>query len=128
MPAKDAYTGQGFRMLRHRLELDRSPWCILSALYGFIWPDTFIEDYNVKMRKGIAPDSWPACFDHLTPQQRDQLVTAESITILGSKLYADAAAALLKRHVHAPFAGLPIGKLLGAVHRGEWRRPSLLPV
>jgi hypothetical protein len=132
MPAKDAYTGQGFRGIRRQLEMDRSKWCILSAWYGFLWPDTWIEHYDVKMKPLKPGEPWDECFGMLTERQYGKLCSAEAVTVLGGKLYADAAEELLSRTrfkgpVHRPFAGLQIGHLLSAVKRGEWRQPQPIP-
>ncbi|RYD47653.1 MAG: hypothetical protein EOP85_05070 [Verrucomicrobiaceae bacterium] len=121
MPARDAYTGQCFRMLRQGLERHRLKWCILSAHYGFIWPTTLIEWYDVKMTPLRPDECWDDCFGHITNRQYARLLTTREITVLGSRLYADAAAILLDRPVCAPFAGLPIGRMLSCIHRGQWR-------
>lgn len=129
MPARDAYVGTGFRMLRRQLEMDHAKWCILSGHYGFLWPDTLIGDYNVKMEPVTPATVWDDCFGHITDRQYGRLMSAAAVTVLGSRFYADAAAVLLKRPVHAPFAGLSIGRILSAINRGEWRNPQLtLPV
>lgn len=123
MPARDAYTGNAFRMLRRQLEIDRAKWCILSGYYGFLWPDTPIEDYNVRMEPVTPETVWDECFGMLTDRQYGRLMTADSFTVLGSRLYSDAAAVLLKRPVRAPLAGLSIGLMLSAIARGTWRNP-----
>jgi len=112
MPARDAYTGQAFRLLRHKLERSKAKWCILSGFYGFLWPDTFIENYDVKMQPVNADTVWDDCFGHITNRQYAKLMTADRVVVLGSKLYADAAGILLGREVESPLAGLPIGKML----------------
>ena len=118
MPARDAYTGQAFRFARHYLERRRLKWCILSAWYGFIWPDTLIESYDVKMEPVTQDTVWHECFGFITDRQYGRLMTAESITVLGSRFYSDAAAILLQRPVHAPLSGLPIGRMLSALSTG----------
>ncbi len=124
MPARDAYTGQAFRMARHHLERHRLKWCVLSAHYGFIWPDTLIEHYDVKMEPVTQDTVWFDCFGSITDRQFGRLMTAESITVLGSRLYADAAAVLLDRPVSAPFAGLSIGRMLNAIATCHWIQPK----
>lgn len=125
LPARDAYTGQGFRKLREQLEREGLKWCILSAWYGFLWPDTPIEAYDVKMTPLKPGEPWDECFGMLTDRQYGRLNAATSVTVLGSKLYADAAEVLLRHtrfrgEVHRPLAGLPIGKMLQKIHRREW--------
>ncbi len=124
LPARDAYTGQAFRMLRQQMEKRRLKWCILSALYGFLWPDTVIENYEEKMTP-VTPDTvWFDCFGSINDRQYGRLMTARRVTVLGSRLYSDAASALLQRPVSAPFAGLPIGRMLAAITAGEWLTPT----
>jgi hypothetical protein len=47
-------------------------------------------------------------------------MTAKRIVVLGSKLYANAAAVLLRRKVEAPLVGLPIGKMLQNLACGDF--------
>lgn len=58
MPARDAYTGQAFRIARHHLERFKAKWCILSGGLGFLWPSTWIENYDAKMPAKIDPAEW----------------------------------------------------------------------
>jgi hypothetical protein len=123
LPARDAYTGQAFRMARERLECSGAKWCILSGYYGFIWPSTVIENYDVKMEPVDESTVWDDCFGAITNRQYARLMTAERIVVLGSKLYANAAAVLLGRKVDAPLVGLPIGKMLQQLACGEFFKP-----
>ena len=120
MPARDAYTGQAFRLARAHLERTKSKWCILSGFYGFIWPSTVIEYYDVKMEPVDEHTVWDECFELLTNRQYARLRTSERIVVLGSRLYADAAAVLLERPVEAPLVGLPIGKMLSELSRASF--------
>lgn len=124
MPARDAYTGQAFRMARHQMERRKLKWCILSAHYGFIWPDTKIEHYDVKMTTVTPQTPWFDCFGEITNRQYGRLMSATQITVLGSRLYSDAAAVLLDRPVCAPLAGLSIGRLLSALNSTIWLAPT----
>ena len=119
LPARDAYTGQAFRMARQRLERAGAKWCILSGYYGFIWPSTVIENYDVKMEPVNESTVWDECFGAINNRQYARLMTAERIVVLGSKLYANAAAVLLRRKVEAPLVGLPIGKMLQRLANGD---------
>lgn len=112
MPAKEAYLGQAFRMARLVLERRRLKWCILSGHYGFIWPSTMIEDYDVKMKPVRPGDQWDECFGLLSNRQFARLRTADRVVVLGSRVYSDAAQVLLGRPVEAPLAGLMIGHML----------------
>jgi len=120
MRAGDSYTGQAFKMAKGYLQRANRKWCILSGHYGFLWPDTIIENYDVKMEPVDADTVWDDCFDHITNRQYARLMTAERVIVLGSSLYADAAAVLLNRPVEAPLAGLPIGKMLSELSRATW--------
>jgi hypothetical protein len=116
LPAREAYAGQAFLMLRRWVESERAPWCILSGWYGFLWPDTRIEHYDFKITTPGADDSWEA-FAALKQKQYGRLRAAKRVTVLGSRLYADNAAWLLDRKIEAPFAGLTIGRMLQAISR-----------
>lgn len=120
LPARDAYTGQAFRMARHRLEQSGAKWCILSGYYGFIWPSTVIENYDLKMEPVTESTVWHECFGAINNRQYAKLMNADRIIVLGSKLYANAAAILLGRKVEAPLVGLPIGKMLQRLSTGNF--------
>lgn len=121
LPARDAYIGSAFKLARWMLERNRLKWCILSAHYGFIWPSTVIDSYDVKMTPVTEHTVWDECFGSINNRQYARLMTAGSVVVLGSRLYADAAAALLRRPVEAPLAGMSIGRMLQAIKLGEWR-------
>lgn len=121
MAARDAYTGQAFRMLRAQIEAAGLKWCILSGGLGFLWPSTEIETYDALMPDDIDPADWEP-FNALTNRQYGRLRTAERIVVLGSSRYAMAASRLLDgRCVEAPFAGLSIGRMLQAIKSGAWK-------
>lgn len=119
LPARDAYTGQAFRMARQRLETAGAKWCILSGYYGFIWPSTVIENYEVKMEPVTESTVWDECFGAIDNRQYARLMTADRVVVLGSKLYANAASVLLHRPVESPLVGLPIGKMLQRLAHGD---------
>lgn len=117
--ARDAYDGTAFKIARRMLENAGAKWCILSGYYGILWPDTIIENYNVKM----DPDphrEWDGHFDSIKQKQYGRLMSARRVVVLGSRLYADSAAVMLGRLVEAPLAGLPIGKSLQKLKSGAW--------
>ena len=107
-------------MARHRLEKAGAKWCILSGYYGFIWPSTVIENYDVKMQPVDESTVWDECFGFISNRQYARLMTADRIVVLGSKLYANAASVLLCRSVEAPLVGLPIGRMLSALSQGTF--------
>jgi len=112
LPARDAYTGQAFRIARHQLEKAGQKWCILSGYYGFLWPSTVIENYDQKLQPVDESTVWDECFGAINNRQYGRLMAAKRVVVLGSKLYATATEVLLRRKVEAPLAGLPIGKML----------------
>ncbi len=115
LPARDAYQGQSFKIARGRIEQAKAQWCILSAHYGFIWPSTIIEDYNVKMTPIKDGECWDECFGFINNRQYAKLMTAERYVCLGSRVYGNAAAHLLEKPVEMPVAGLPIGCMMRAL-------------
>lgn len=119
MPARFAYTGQAFVMARRWLEAARLKWCVLSGGYGFLWPDTIIEDYDCKILPVTSEMCWDGAFDAIKQKQYGRLVSAARIIVLGSRLYSDNAAWLLDREVEAPLAGMSIGKMLSSLSRRE---------
>lgn len=119
MQARDAYTGQAFRMARAQLEAAGAQWCILSGWYGFLWPTTWIETYDVRMEP-VDEDTDFECFEAITQRQYGKLRSAGQVVVIGSRLYADACRHLLRRDVLAPVAGLPIGRMLQAIKKGDW--------
>jgi hypothetical protein len=125
MAARDAYVGQAFRMLRAKMERAGAKWCILSGGYGFLWPDTRIEDYDCKMLPVTKYTYWDTAFDEIKQKQYGRLIAAQRVVVLGSRLYAENAANILDREVEAPFAGLPIGKMLRAI--SFWDPETTLP-
>lgn len=120
--ARDAYDGTAFKIARRMLENAGCKWCILSGYYGILWPDTVIENYNVKM----DPDpnrEWDGQFDSIKQKQYGRLMSAKRVVVLGSQLYARTAAVMLDRKVEAPLAGLPIGKAIQKLKSGMWLNP-----
>jgi hypothetical protein len=120
MLAKEAYQGQAFQICRRILEREKLKWCVLSAHYGFIWPTTKIEWYDVKMTPVKPDDCWDECFGFITNRQYARLMAAERIIVLGSQLYADAARILLNKPIESPVSGLPIGRMLQVLHSASW--------
>jgi hypothetical protein len=126
-PARDAYDGTAFKIARRLIENAGLKWCILSGYYGFLWPDTVIEYYDVKMDPD--PDRpWGGEFDSIKQKQYGRLMSARNVVLLGSRLYARTAEIMLCRSVVAPLAGLPIGKALRKLKEGEWLNLHNSPV
>lgn len=111
--ACNAYAGQLFRMARQQCNEARAAWCILSGKYGFVSPLAGIDYYEQRMQPVRGLEDMPHAFERLHGDPTGGGIRCASrIIVLGSALYANAAAALLRRHVEAPLAGLPIGRML----------------
>lgn len=117
--ARDAYDGTAFKTARRLLENAGAKWCILSGYYGFLWPDTVIEYYDVKMDSN-PERPWEGEFDSIKQKQYGRLMSARRVVVLGSQLYARTAEVMLRRKVEAPLSGLPIGKALQKLSSGVW--------
>lgn len=117
--ARSAYAGQLFTMARQRIEAARHDYVILSGKYGFVSPLKGIADYEQRMQPVRSLADMPHAFDHLVGDPTGAgLRCASRIIVIGGRLYAENAAALLRRHVEAPLAGLPIGRMMQAVKSG----------
>jgi hypothetical protein len=114
--AKDAYTSHYFQLNRAYAERFADQWVILSAKYGYLWPDDKIEDYNVTFkRKG----SGPICVERLQEQVREKdLARFDEIIVLGGKEYRGMILGSFQAFdvkITDPFLGLQIGKRLSAL-------------
>lgn len=69
VPAKDAYTGSPFKVNRDYAEKFAEKWVILSAKYGYISPETFIEDYDITF-KDLRTN--PISVSHLKQQVQER--------------------------------------------------------
>ncbi|MDP2858741.1 MAG: hypothetical protein Q8P50_12285 [Bacillota bacterium] len=109
-PAKDAYVGAPFKVNREFAEASGARWLILSAKYGFLDPDTRIEDYN---KAFTIPSSDPIGMSELRRQVREMgLASYGSVVALGGSEYSSRVSAAFEGtgvKVSAPTAGLPIG-------------------
>ena len=91
-------------------------WCILSAKYGFVFPNDEIENYNVTFRSRSSE-----VID--VPRLREQVAAKRlsrftSVQILGGSKYVErtvAAFASSRLSIEAPLAGLRIGEAMRAV-------------
>ena len=106
--ARDAYTGTQFRAARRYAETHGSRWVILSAKYGFIPPDTMIENYDVAFSKLIngyyRPVEMPGqVSDGVLNSQAQQIAAANPA---GEILCLVASAYRLK--IESAFANLPV--------------------
>jgi hypothetical protein len=115
-PVLVAYTGSMFRLNRQYAEKFGDAWIMLSPKYGFIAPDFVIAaTYNISFR---LPATNPIAVEELQHQVRDLgLDQYSDVTALGGSGYCGAITAAFAgtgARLHAPFAGLPIGKMMQA--------------
>ncbi len=130
-PAKDAYEGAPFKVNKEYAERFADRWVILSAKYGFIDPGFSIPcDYNVTFKK---PSTNPVGIDALRRQVGAMgLGNFARVVGLGGKEYrqmVSEAFAPLGIMPEFPFAGMSIGKMMGAIKScivqvGHPARPS----
>lgn len=114
--AAKAYTGAMCRLNRQYAEQYGDAWIMLSPKYGFIAPDFVIPaTYDVSFR---LPATNPIAIEELQRQVHDLGLDAYSdVTALGGSGYRGAITAAFAgsgAQLHAPFAGLPIGKMMQA--------------
>jgi hypothetical protein len=124
-PATVAYTGAMCRLNRQYAEQFGDAWIMLSPKYGFIAPDFVVPaTYDISFR---LPATYPIAVEELRRQVRDLGLDAYTdVTALGGSGYRGAITAAFAgtgARLHAPFAGLPIGKMMqatkAAVARGD---------
>ena len=114
--ARDAYTGGPFRVNRRYAEKFGERWVILSAKYGFIYPDFLIPGpYNVTFKK---PSTSTVSLAALKEQVRkNRLDKFEVGVVLGGVEYQHVVEETFRSssvRVLSPFAGLPIGRAMQA--------------
>jgi hypothetical protein len=116
VPAHVAYTGAMCRLNRQYAEQFGDAWIMLSPKYGFFAPNFVIpETYNISFR---LPATHPIAVEELQHQVQALGLDAYSdVTALGGSGYRGAIVAAFagtEARLHAPFAGLPIGKMMQA--------------
>ncbi|MGH9829895.1 MAG: DUF6884 domain-containing protein, partial [Blastocatellia bacterium] len=107
-PARHAYVGGQFSAARRYAEAQSSGWVILSAKYGFIAPDTLIENYDVAFSKLIN--------GYYRPVEMPGQVSPETLRAQAEKLAAEHAgrevvclvADAYRLKIETAFAGLPV--------------------
>ncbi|MFN8663836.1 MAG: hypothetical protein U0075_18220 [Thermomicrobiales bacterium] len=115
-PAIAAYTGAMCRLNRQYAAQFGDAWIMLSPKYGFIAPQFVVPaTYDISFR---LPATNPVSVEKLQRQVRDLgLDGYTDVTALGGAGYRGAITAAFEgtgATLHAPFAGLPIGKMMQA--------------
>lgn len=86
-PAKDAYAGRSFLLKRKYAELSNNPWFILSAKYGLIRPDRYIDpNYDVTISTKVDCQELAGKIKRQIPQYLE-FTMAEEIVFLGPSTY-----------------------------------------
>lgn len=84
--AKDAYVSPYFKKNRAYAERFADQWVILSAKYGFVQPDTEIQNYNVTF---LNSASNPISIHDLRRQvQQMRLYGFSEVLVIGGSVYA----------------------------------------
>lgn len=100
-----------------------SSWCILSAKYGFLFPDEIIEGpYNVSFNN---KNTNPISLNELSNQIIEKrLNTFDRVVVLGGKNYVNMVKAVFhQKEIYTPLAncqgiGYMIGKLKDSIQKG----------
>ncbi len=119
-PARDAYTGPPFTVNRHYAERFGKRWVILSAKYGFVWPDDEIPGpYNVTFNDAKTA---PIGLAELRRQCRE-MALHEFATVIGLggkeyRLIVSQVFASTPTAAHFPFANAGrVGDMMSAINR-----------
>jgi hypothetical protein len=118
-PAKEAYAGPPFKVNRGFAERFGDMWVILSAKFGFLLPEDEVPGpYNITFK---FPATHPIQFDSLMqPVTGRGLNGFQTVIGLGGADYRRAIEAAFSEtncRLLFPFAGLSLGRQMGAVKR-----------
>lgn len=118
-PAAEAYIGPPFVVNRAYAERSGGDWVVLSAKYGFVRPADIIPGpYNTTFkRKSSNPIGTAALREQVPAMGLDRYT---DVIGLGGKEYREAIGAAFRGapvSLTFPFAGMPIGKAMGATKR-----------
>lgn len=117
--AAQAYIGPPFVVNRAYAERSGGDWVVLSAKYGFLCPGDIVPGpYNTTFkRKSTNPIGVSALREQVPKMGLDRYA---EVVGLGGLEYREAIAAAFEGapvSLAFPFAGLPIGKAMGATKR-----------
>ncbi len=119
VPAKHAYVGTPFTLNCQFAKKFSDRWIILSAEYGFIYPDFIIPGpYNTTFKN---KSTFPIKIESLQKQVEYQnLFIFKKVIGLGGKEYRQIISQVFSYkniEIEFPFAGLPIGKSMQAIKK-----------
>jgi len=117
-PARRVYIGPFARKCREYAErFYPSSWCILSAKYGFLFPEDIVPgNYNATFKDKKTN---PITLEELSVQLREKHLDVYYRTIvLGGKEYVDMVKRLFPgKHIHSPLQSYKgIGHMMGALN------------
>lgn len=107
--AKDLYISNWFKKARIYAEQNGDSWAIISAKYGFVFPDDEIESYEMYLPKQSKEYrlEWAKII-----VERINTISPTEIEILAGKPYRQYLIPLLQYKVVVPMEGLGIGQQL----------------
>lgn len=109
--ARDVYTGPyAGKCIEYASKFYPDSWCILSAKYGFLFPDDLVlGDYNVTFKK---KQTKPLAINDLAIQVKNkELDKYDKIVVLGGKDYSDMIKEVISGKVLSlPLYGLKLGQ------------------
>lgn len=125
--ARDVYIGGFSKKCKEYAELfHSSSWCILSAKYGFLFPDDIIpEPYNVSFND---KKSNPITTSELSSQTKEKgLDNYDKIVVIGGKNYVNMANQVFpEKDISTPLSGCTgIGYMMGALNDAILKGESL---
>lgn len=115
--AKYVYTGPyAGKCIEYAEKYYPSSWCILSAKYGFLFPDDIVpEPYNVTFKKKKTN---PITVDELSIQVREKgLDKYDKIIVLGGQDYSNVIKEVFPgKDIYEPLYGLRMGHSMGKLN------------
>ncbi len=118
--AKEVYTGQPFKANRAYAEKFGHAWVVLSAKYGFVFPEMLLPaDYDVTFGDRDSPERIRSS----TLKRQVELMRLDlydNVLVLGGDGYRKAAAEAFQgsaAQLHYPFKGLKQGEMIAGAKR-----------
>ncbi len=112
--ARDLYTSAWFRKAKAYVEELAIPWCILSAEYGLVYPDTVLVPYERTLKEMSAQDR-RAWANQVTDQIMSMDPPVQKCVVLAGQAYREYLLPNLNRvgvMVEVPLYGLTQGRQL----------------
>jgi len=123
--AKDVYTGPyASKCIQYAQIFHPNSWCILSAKYGFLFPDEIIPGpYEVTFKKkSTRPISKDCLLDQVQDKKLNHFM---KIIVLGGKVYCDFIDELFKgKTIIKPLTGKTLGLAINLLNEAIKKRDS----